>query len=611
MIPQFDIDAAVEEDGRMLFICEFDRKRKHYSIDPSNDDEFKTLCFQVKDDFDGLPLEAIKRELGNARMRESRNLPTSSGPAVGEEKKRGDSQAQRLLQIIDEVELWHSAGTEEAFATVTTPIGTQRNLKVEGIQFKKWLAREYFKRVGRPAGKPAIEEVIGIAAALAVIDGPAIPVFIRIAFHEAAIYVDLADEEFHIVQVTADGWELIQGENCPVMFFRPPGMLPLPLPKHGGSVNDLRALVNVPDDNDWRLLLGWLVGVYHPTGPYAVLVVSGEQGTGKSFLGQILRRLVDPSDSPQRMLPKKEQDLMIAAKNNRVLLFDNLSRISPEISDALCMIATGGGYAGRRLYTDDDEARINVVRPMMMNGIGDVATRPDLADRSYFIELPVLPPKQRIDSASMWKRFEETHAALLGALFDAVACALGRLDSIELPEPPRMADAARWATAAEPALGMADGDFMRAHRANRALAASITLESFPVAIALAEFIRSRQISWRGTATELLQALNLNTRFIDVHRPKDWPQSPKYLSESLKRAAPLMRDQGIEVVFLGPQGHDNRRIIEVSIRPPASAVHTGGDTAIGAIDAIAVEALTAEVSEGGLVLDSEEEVTWEA
>jgi hypothetical protein len=44
--------------------------------------------------------------------------------------------------------------------------------------------------------------------------------------------------------------------------------------------------------------------------------------------------------------------------------------------------------AVRQRYTDQDEVLFDAARPVILNGIEDVITRPDLADRSIFLTLP-------------------------------------------------------------------------------------------------------------------------------------------------------------------------------------------------------------------------------
>jgi hypothetical protein len=83
-----------------------------------------------------------------------------------------------------------------------------------------------------------------------------------------------------------------------------------------------------------------------------------------------------------RALPREERELMIAANNGHVFAFDNLSGLSPWLSDALCRLASGGSFAVWRLYTDDEEVLFKAARPTLLNGIEDVLGRSDLTDRA-------------------------------------------------------------------------------------------------------------------------------------------------------------------------------------------------------------------------------------
>ena len=132
-------------------------------------------------------------------------------------------------------------------------------------------------------------------------------------------------------------------------------MLPLPKPEGGGRIEDLRPFVNVPDDQDWCLLVAWVVASLKPSGPYPVLVLHGEQGSAKSTTAEVLRSLIDPSIASLRTAPSEERDLAIAAHNAWVLSYDNMSGVPLWLSDALCRVATGGGFATRTLYEDAEE----------------------------------------------------------------------------------------------------------------------------------------------------------------------------------------------------------------------------------------------------------------
>ena len=207
----------------------------------------------------------------------------------------------------------------------------------------------------------------------------------RTAEREEAIYLDLADDRWRAVEITCDGWRIM--ENPPAYFRRSPGMLPLPLPVVGGSIGELRELINIGEAEDFALLAAWLVGAIRPRGPYPVLVLHGEQGSAKSTMARLLRALIDPNSAGLRCEPRNRHDLMIAAKNGWVISLDNLSDIPAWLSDALCRLSTGGAFATRELYSDTDEVLFEAQRPVILNGIEELATRGDLLDRSLIIEL--------------------------------------------------------------------------------------------------------------------------------------------------------------------------------------------------------------------------------
>jgi hypothetical protein len=174
-------------------------------------------------------------------------------------------------------------------------------------------------------------------------------------------------------------------------------MLPLPVPVRGGSIEALAPFLNLPGRSDFVLVVAWLLAALRHGGPYPLLAVSGEQGSSKTVLSKILRALVDPNAAPVRAIPREERDLFIAAGNGHLLAFDNLSDLPHWISDALCRLASGGSFAVRQFYTDQDEILFQAARPAILNGIEDVITRPDLADRAIFLS-------ERVTRSRPWRR---------------------------------------------------------------------------------------------------------------------------------------------------------------------------------------------------------------
>ena len=116
------------------------------------------------------------------------------------------------------------------------------------------------------------------------------------------------------------------------------------------------------------------------------------------------------------------------------------------LSDALCRLASGGSFAVRQLYTDDEEVLFQAARPILLNGIEDVISRPDLGDRAIFLTLTPIGEAQRRPEAELWREFEIARPRILGALLDAVVHGLRALGGVELDRLPRMADFALWAS---------------------------------------------------------------------------------------------------------------------------------------------------------------------
>ncbi len=308
-------------------------------------------------------------------------------------------------------------------------------------------------------------------------DGPEHPVFTRVAQRDHAIYVDLANPKGQAVKITADHWSIVR--NPKVRFVRPKGMLPLPRPVLGGSVNELFDCINLPRRDHQVLLTGCLVNAFRPSNGQPLIEFQGLQGSGKSIAMRATRAVVDPNTAPIRGQPREERDLMIAAHNGWVLAFDNLSRLPRWLSDAFCRLATGGGFATRQLYADLEEVIIDAKRSVMVTGIEPLSIRGDLLDRTVTLELPEISSEGRRTEEALWQEFDTATPRILGALCDAVSCALRNIKSVNLPSRSRMADFETWVTAAEDALGWAPGTFHQAYARNRRTAKRRAAERDP------------------------------------------------------------------------------------------------------------------------------------
>jgi hypothetical protein len=318
----------------------------------------------------------------------------------------------------------------------------------------------------------------------------------------------------------------------------------LPVPVAGGDILELREFVNVATDADFVLLVSWLIGAMHPSGPYPLLVLQGEQGSAKSTTSRVVRSLVDPGVPSHRGLPKSEWDLMVAAQYTRVLAFDNLSGLSGPMSDVFCQLATGAGFGARKLYTDDDEKIFSAKRPVLINGISDIAKREDLASRAIVLRLPHIAASDRRRERDIEAAFDLARPRIFGALLDGLSRALRDSETIELESHPRMADFAVWMVAAEPALGFAPGTFLLAYEANRAEIIHTALEGDAIAAGVLALVYPSG-NFTGTMTELLHELN-ETVAPEYRTGRWWPDSPRGLSDRLTRLGDFFHSVGVSV-----------------------------------------------------------------
>ena len=468
---------------------------------------------------------------------------------------RDPKQADILVSLAANADLFHAAdGTSYADLTIN---GHRESWPIRSKGFKRWLARQFFEATGGAPNSDALQSAFNVIEAKAHFDAPERKVHIRVAGLDRRLYLDLGDESWRAVEIDASGWRVI--DNPPVRFRRAAGMKPLPIPVSGGSVEVLRSFLNVQSDTDFVLAVVWALAVLRDCGPYPVLALSGEQGSAKSTFSAILRALLDPNTAPLRALPREDRDLFIAATNGHVLAFDNVSGLRPWTSDTLCRLATGGGFAVRQLYTDQDEVLFDAARPVILNGIEDIVERPDLADRAVFLTLEPIPEERRRPEGELWTAFEAERPRILGALLDAVVEGLKKLPNTRLPKLPRMADFALWATACETAI-WPSGTFWSAYCSNRDAAVEGVIEADPVATAVRALMSAR-IEWKGTASSLLVALG---EVVDerIAKSKTWPDNPRALSGRLRRAATFLRKVGIEVAFT-KEGKVRTRVVHIT------------------------------------------------
>lgn len=488
----------------------------------------EALLHKLKDKF-GATLGALRADL-------SRHKNDDNGT--------GDSMATRLVGRAAELcELWHDKdGT--AFASLTR-LGSdstahREHWRVDSSGYREWLSRLAHTEFGAAPSSEAIKACQNALAGIAKFDGEEHQPARRVAKDDAGYWIDLCDDQWRAILVTATGWRIVQ--TPAVRFIRTKSMRPLAIPLPLGTLTPLWSLCNIPEE-DRPLVLAWLLECYRPDTPYPVLELIGEQGSVKSTTQKTLRTFIDPNKVMLRGRPKVVEDVFVAAGSNHLVSIENLSGISPELSDALCTIATGGGHAGRQFYTNDEENIIEAHNPVVVNGIAAIIVRSDLLDRAIALCLPTIG--ERMTEEEHNTRLHLAAPVIFGALLDLFVKTLSVLPSVSISpaQRPRMADFAQLGEAMHRAMGQPAGEFLELYTQHRRDAIRRTVDSSPVAVACMEFVSTGRF-YAGIVKGLLTQLNLIIP--DKERGDYWPRSPRGLGDALRRVAPALRQIGIHV-----------------------------------------------------------------
>ena len=465
-----------------------------------------------------------------------------------DQKPQADDEVDQLLRITAGARFFRSI---EGHFHARVPVnGRQEILGLRSAMFRDWLVGGYLKEHRKLPFQGSIGRVLQALEASARFDPTTPTVHVRVgsdpAYDETAGYLDLADADGHAVRTCASGWSVVDRPS--VHFKRPHGMLPLPVPSRDGSIELLRPFVNLTDSN-FLLLIGWMAAALRPAGPYPILVIHGEQGSAKSTLAKVIRQLIDPQTSPLLAEPRSTRDLMVTAVNGWLLAYDNIGTLGNWLSDSLCRLATGGGFAARALFSNDERNVIHAQRPVILNGIDEFVHKGDLADRAVFLHLPSIAPEARREEAEFWSSFRELHPKILGGLLDAVVAALREYPAVYLAKLPRMADFARFGEALGRGMGWDPETFLGAYLENRMHAADSTLDDS----VFGTFLLERLSYWDPEDTltkspaEWLAKFN---RYDDHKATKSarWPKTPAMLGNELRRLAPTLRERGVLISF---------------------------------------------------------------
>jgi hypothetical protein len=431
-------------------------------------------------------------------------VPMSAFEIAGSESDGNESISSELIALVaNQGTLFYdeSDGKSYVTANVKTRIveftatggvympemDVEHTMLIGGKSFIDWLSFAYYTETkgdadfGTSASESAIKQACFALNGIAKYEGEKHRAYLRVAQkNDDTHYIFTANEKMQTIEVTSTGWRVL--DKSPVKFYKPEAMQALPTPESNGNIEALWQFVNI-QENDRPLVLAWMLEAFRAETKKPVLAITGTQGSAKSSTHDKIRQLIDPNTANLRPAPKNREDIFVSAGCNWNVSFENVSNLSHEMQDAICTLATGGGYATRTLYTNNEETIINALRPVIINSIPTVVTAQDLTDRAIAVEAP--PINAYIEDSEISKLWEQAKPAIFGALLDLLVKTLAKLPDVKLDKPPRMADFTKLGEAMMLAQGHEAGTFTSLYVENRTESIAKSLESSPIAVAIA------------------------------------------------------------------------------------------------------------------------------
>jgi len=430
--------------------------------------------------------------------------------------------------------------------------------------FGYWLTNKFEAVYGGVLSKDDIRKTIQSIDSTAYFKGYRREIYVRIAEVDGAIYIDLCNDKREVLKITADGFEVI--DDSPILFRRTQDMeeIPKPIYRNADDYKLLNKYINTANEDDFNMIIAYLLGAFRSRMPKPILNLIGEAGTGKSMNTRLIRKFIDPAK--QKDLLKKEineVELPTASDSQYLLAFDNLSGITAKGSDLLCVVSTGGAMTKRKLYTDKDEIIIDLKKTVILNGIDDISKKQDLVSRTIFIETPPLQASKKKTETEIWSEFEKDYPYILGSLVHAVSTGLKNKGN-DQSSYPRMIDFGRFIQDCSEALDWGKDYWKATYVRNQTTGVEQSIESDPFASSLVimlEDLASKGLyMWRGTATELLETLSDSLPHDETTYNKAWPKSNQ-VKPRLRRIAPAIKEKGIE---WSTERSNGRNLITVEI-----------------------------------------------
>lgn len=502
------------------------------------------------------------KKRGKLRMGE---IDNNSGNAKTEKQSNRELVDRLTHEFIEKHELFQDT-QKQPWIAINGSGSHVMNLKEEN--FRYWVMRQAMEVNGDFISTHIADEIAKrlISIALYSSNNPR-PLEVRVARKDRIdgspeeLWYDLCDKDGLAVHITKDGYKI---EEPPIIFRRYSHQHEQVKPeaKAGGKWDDIFNIINLTERDDRVTFTVFCLSCFVSRFPKPILLIQGTNGSGKSTPMRIIHSLIDPSELESgTALVKDTAELARQANKLCIIHWDNIDgrEITPEVSNALCRLASGQAFMRRTLYQDDADSIFKGQRAIMLNGIGKLVEREDILDRSLIITTQRIPENKRKTEATIFSKLREMKPYLLHEVFMALSKALTIYPTINLESSHRMADFEALGYAICEALdGYSGKEWLEVYdRVVKRQVENALEESATAQIAKYLVDRSRNHYWEGTASMMrefqfgdddfyIESDEDNALKEQIKENPSFPRNATALGIQLNRAESTLRSLGIEV-----------------------------------------------------------------
>jgi hypothetical protein len=472
-------------------------------------------------------------DVGEELLKSEKNQGKKDDPECSNkptEKEKKPTQADDLLNIALSYPLFHDQN-KDAYLFIDNEAVALRSKRL-----KHFLAHQLYSKQGKAPNSDSLNRAITVLQGKAIHENAEFSLNSRIAKKDDVFWYDLCQGK--AIKITPHGWKIA---DAPILFKRYSHQQRqiIPIPK--GDARAVFQFLNVDKGNE-LLVLVYIISCFIPDIPHPIFHPHGPQGSGKTTLCRIIKRIADPSAVETLITPRDVAELVQVVAHHHICLFDNLSNLPPWMSDILAQACTGSGFSKRQLFTDDDDIIYQVKRCIGLNGINLLISKPDLMDRSILLHLERIEPSARIEEAELWNGFEKERPSIFGGILDTLSKAMLIYPEVKLRNLPRMADFMRWGYAITRALGEDGEAFLHAYQGNIEKQNEEVIQNNTLAQAVIALMSDKD-DWEGTIKVAwvtlyshVQPNKLDTTF---------PRTERSLRRHLERIKTNLIDAGIK------------------------------------------------------------------